>query len=480
MQEKKKDNNSAWNMLTLKTYLGKLRKFFKIWLIATIIIAVLNVGINLGLNLFNGTVQTTVNFSFDGIESGIDPNGNKFDVNDIKSKEIVQESIDELGLGLNAEDIINYISIDGIVPEDVIERITHYNSILSSGSSDSTIDTYRNIQDTSYYPTQYKISLECHEVGLGQKDSAALLNKITEKYYTEFYNKYGYNESLGAAVKSIDYKDYDYVDAIEVFNASLGSLKNYINELASSDQTRFRAENGYTFADISASIDTIRNEDLDWISSYIFLNNVTKDKKTLIENYKFRIEELKREKTIAEETIDSVTESIEVYEKNAILIFNNATEGVNAEIYESSDTYDSLISKKLSAQSSYSSCEEKIKLYESRIKSLESGNSDQSDIEAVELQLDNVSAKIDTLLETASETSKEYYEENYLNNAYTVLEPASSSVISIVVSSVKDSMRNIMVFELFLTALYFTVSAIDGFRKTPEGSGAKSKKSKKK
>lgn len=296
MQEKKKDNNSAWNMLTLKTYLGKLRKFFKIWLIATIIIAVLNVGINLGLNLFIGTVQTTVNFSFDGIESGIDPNGNKFDVNDIKSKEIVQESIDELGLGLNAEDIINYISIDGIVPEDVIERITHYNSILSSGSSDSTIDTYRNIQDTSYYPTQYKISLECHEVGLGQKDSAALLNKITEKYYTEFYNKYGYNESLGAAVKSIDYKDYDYVDAIEVFNASLGSLKNYINELASSDQTRFRAENGYTFADISASIDTIRNEDLDWISSYIFLNNVTKDKKTLIENYKFRIEELEREK----------------------------------------------------------------------------------------------------------------------------------------------------------------------------------------
>lgn len=480
MQEKNKDSNSACNMLTLKTYLGKLRKYFKIWLIAAIIIAVLNVGFNFALNLFNGTVHTTVNFSFDGIESGMDPNGNKFYVNDMKSKEIIQESIDELGLGLNAEDIIKYISIDGIVPEDVIERITHYNSILSSGSSDNTIDTYRNIQDTSYYPTQYQISIVCHEAGLSQKDSAALLNKITEKYYTEFYNKYGYNESLGAAVKAIDYKEYDYADAIEVFYASLGSLKNYINELASKDQTRFRAENGYTFADISASIDTIRNEDLDWISSYIFLNNVTKDKKTLIENYKFRIEELKREKTIAEETIDSVTESIEVYEKNAILIFNNATDGVNAEIYQSSDTYDSLISKKLSAQSSYSSCDEKIKLYESRIKSLESGTSDQSDKETVELQLDNVSAKVDTLLETASETSKEYYEENYLNNAYTVLEPATSSFISIVVSSVKDSMRTIIVFELFLTALYFTFSAIDCFRKTPEGSGAKSKKSKKK
>ena len=98
-------------------------------------------------------------------------------------------------------------------------------------------------RDTSYYPTQYKIVLECgSETGLSKKEGALLLNKITEKYREVFYNNYGYNSSLESAVVSIDYTEYDYVDAVDVFDSSLGSLKNYIDELAASDNTRFRSE----------------------------------------------------------------------------------------------------------------------------------------------------------------------------------------------------------------------------------------------
>ena len=476
MQEKRKDKNGTESILSLKMFFGKLKKYFRFWLIATLIIALLNVGYTFGVEIFTGNVETVVNFSFDGIESGIDPNGNKFDVNEMKSKEILQESIDELGLKVSAEKIANHISIDGVVPEDVIDRITAYNSMFAS----ETVDTARYIQDTSYYPTQYKITIECREAGLSQKESADLLNKITEKYYTVFYNTYGYNTSLESAVKSIDYKEYDYIEAVDVFNASLSSLQNYIKELASGDKTRFRAENGYTFADISASIDTVKSEDLDWISSYILLNNVTRDKKTLIENYKFKIEELKRSRTIAEETINSINESIEVYEKNAILIFNNSTDGVNAEINHSSDTYDSLITQKLSAQTTYSSCDENIKRYEDRIKSLESGSSDASDNEVVESQFENISAKIDSLLNIANETAEEYYEKNYLDNAYSVINPASVSLLRTAVSSVKSAVGNIVMFELILTALYFAFSAVTCFVKIPESSGVKRKKTKKK
>lgn len=476
MQETRKDKNGTESILSLKMFFVKLKKYFRFWLIATLIIALLNVGYTFGVEIFTGNVETVVNFSFDGIESGIDPNGNKFDVNEMKSKDILQESIDELGLKVSAEKIANHISIDGVVPEDVIDRITAYNSMFAS----ETVDTARYIQDTSYYPTQYKITIECREAGLNQKESSDLLNKITEKYYTVFYNTYGYNTSLEYAVKSIDYKEYDYIEAVDVFNASLSSLQNYIKELASGDKTRFRAENGYTFADISASIDTVKSEDLDWISSYILLNNVTRDKKTLIENYKFKIEELKRSRTIAEETINSINESIDVYEKNAILIFNNSTDGVNAEINHSSDTYDNLITQKLSAQTTYSSCDENIKRYEDRIKSLESGSSDSSDIEVVESQFENIAAKIDSLLNIANETAEEYYEKNYLDNAYSVITPASSSLLRTAVSSVKSATGNIVMFELILTALYFTFSAVTCFVKIPESSGVRRKKTKKK
>ena len=159
--------------------------------------------------------------------------------------------------------------------------------------------------------------------------------------------------------------------AVDVFDSSLGSLKNYIDELAASDNTRFRSETGYTFADLSSSIDTVRNEDLDWISSYITLNNVTKDKKNLIANYKFKIEDLKRSKIISEEQLKAVSETIEVYEKNSILIFSNATDAANASLTQSSDTYDNLITQKIEAQANLSACEQNIKRYEERIKSLD-------------------------------------------------------------------------------------------------------------
>ena len=459
VKDKKKDS-----VLTVGMLFSKMKKFFVPWIIAAVVIALLNLGISGGKRLVTGTVSSVINFSFDGIESGLDPAGNKFDVNEIKSKDIIRESLKETGLDGDVNHIYSHINIDGVVPLDVIERITKYDSIYNS----DVIVSSKSIQDTSYYPTQYKIVLECSsETGLSKKEGALLLNKITEKYREVFYNNYGYNSSLESAVVSIDYTEYDYVDAVDVFDSSLGSLKNYIDELAASDNTRFRSETGYTFADLSSSIDTVRNEDLDWISSYITLNNVTKDKKNLIANYKFKIEDLKRSKIISEEQLKAVSETIEVYEKNSILIFSNATDAANASLTQSSDTYDNLITQKIEAQANLSACEQNIKRYEERIKSLENGASTAADEEVVDAELKKISGKIDTLINTVNETASEYYEKVLFSNAYTVLTPASTSVTGTLKAAVSDSVDNIFMFELILAALYVTVSVAFALIKTP-------------
>lgn len=217
VKDKKKDS-----VLTVGMLFSKMKKFFVPWIIAAVVIALLNLGISGGKRLVTGTVSSVINFSFDGIESGLDPAGNKFDVNEIKSKDIIRESLKETGLDGDVNHIYSHINIDGVVPLDVIERITKYDSIYNS----DVIVSSKSIQDTSYYPTQYKIVLECgSETGLSKKEGALLLNKITEKYREVFYNNYGYNSSLESAVVSIDYTEYDYVDAVDVFDSSLGSLK---------------------------------------------------------------------------------------------------------------------------------------------------------------------------------------------------------------------------------------------------------------
>ncbi|MCM1225880.1 MAG: hypothetical protein NC320_00445 [Clostridium sp.] len=446
------------SVISLRKYFLVLKKFFIYWLVVSVIISVYNVSVNIFKSVSTGEVSAIVNFSFDGIESGLDPNGNKFDVNDMKSSNIVTEALEELGYSdMDPEIIRSSISIDGITPDDVIDRITAYTPKYSSDTID---DTSQAVQETSYYPTQYEFKIVCEKADITHKEAAAVLNKIAERYRDTFYSNYGYNTSLEKAVTSIDYTEYDYVDSITVFNTSLRSLQNYINELSANDNTRFRAENGYTFADISASIDTICNENLDWISSYIMINNATKDKENLIANYKFKIEQLNRKKKTAEDTIASISSTIETYEKDSIVILGNATDTSSASLTQSSETYNDLITRKINSQSELSTCNQNIELYTKRLKALESGKVNVANNKTVEQELQKISDKINSLAVTINETASEYYENVLLYNAYIVSSPANASMLALVKSSVKSSIRSIFTFELILTSVYLFVSVI--------------------
>lgn len=464
MNEKSLDEKkTASSLLSLKTYLSKLKSFFKLWISIAIIAAVICSGGLFVKNIITTEVSTTINFSFDGIESGLAPDGNKFEINEIKSVELVSKTLEDLGLtNIDAENLAQCIKIEGIVPADVIDRIIEYTPRFSSEEKES-IESSQNIQDTSYYPTQYMLKLECSDTELNNEQSAEFLNKLCENYNTYFYSTYGYNTSLESAVISIDYESYDYVDAVDVFASSLSSLRNYITELERDDNTRFRSKEGYTFADLSASIDAIRTEDLDWISSYILLNNVSKDSETLIANYQYRIENLKRSKIISSETVDAIAATLEIYEKNSILLFANATDGTNATLNQSNDTYDNLISQKINAETRLTECDQKIKIYEERIKALELGETKESDIEIVENELAKISDKINNLLSIANATASEFYEDVLFYNAYTILRPASSSIFTVLKNSIFDNLGLIISLESLILAAYMILALISCF-----------------
>lgn len=455
--KKSSDKTDIRVVLSVGDFLRKLKKFFVPWLLAALVLAAVVLGVNVTSNIINGQVSVLVNFSYDGVEAGMDPMGNKFDVNEIKSRTLIEECLNELGMTeANPETIYTNIAISGLVPSNVIDRITNYSPVYNSDE----IVSSKNIQDSTYYPTQYSIVLDCCKAGLSRKESVLFLNRLTEKYSDKFFENYGYNKSLENAVISVDYNDYDYVDAVSVFDSSLNSLKEYIDDLAKHDNIRFRSEqSGFTFADLSQSIETIRTEDLDMILSYIVYNNVTKDKKNLIANYEFKIEELTRQKNIYKEKLQSINDTISNYEKNSILIFGNATDGSNATLNQSSDTYDNMIDDKVRAETDLSTCEQSISLYEKRIKSLKNGTQKSGAAELVEKDFEKLNNKIQTMLNSVNITATEYFEEVLFSNAYKILTPATNSVFYVIKSSVKDSINIILALELMIIAVYIAVSA---------------------
>ncbi|MBQ3565865.1 MAG: hypothetical protein IJA12_01680 [Oscillospiraceae bacterium] len=448
---------SGKSIVSIRAVLNHLKKLFLPWVIISVITVVFIGGAYSVNDLLNRTITVDVNFSFDGVESGKDPLGNKFDVNEIKSKTAIVNTVKEMGLeNVDVDEIYSSIIISGNIPTDVIERITKYNSMYNLDE----VATLKNIQDITYYPTQYTITMDCYRLDMDFDDCVEFLNRLTERYKTDFAVKYGYKNSLANAVMSFDYNDYDYNEAIDVFDSSLESLQVYIAELAREDSVRYRSENtGYTFSDIAKSIETIRGENLELLSSYITLYNMTKDKEHLIVNYEYRVEDYKRRRKINEDRLDAIQKTLDVYEKNSILIFAQATSGADATLNQSSETYDNLIEMEVTAKTNISYYNQLIDKYTQRIDNLKK-NAKNGSQEKLEEDFVKLNEKINTLLENAELTVTEYYEDVVFFNAYEILRPASDSFFKIIKESVKNSFYTCVAILLFEASAYLLICVL--------------------
>ncbi|MCC8135276.1 MAG: lipopolysaccharide biosynthesis protein [Ruminococcus sp.] len=443
-----------------------LKKYFLIWIVTAVVAGVLVFtcsAITSGNQ--NKSLTALISFSYDGIEDGLDPEGNTFDVNTIKNPTVIESALTELGLSVESlEEIRQNISIDGIIPSDAIDKITTYKSVYESASgSSSALSAAQAMLDTSYYPTQFKVTFNYSSTGFNEDEAVDVFNTMLECYRDYFISTYGSNEALGSAVKSIDYTEYDYAEAVDVFDSTLSTLKSYVNDLASEDTTRFRSNStGYTFSDLSESISTIQSMDLDILSSYITVNNVTKDKDSLITYYQYRIDSLTREKTVAEEKLASIVESIDNYQKDTIMVFGNGTETTDTEYSQYSEEYDTLIKQKISTQTEVSTATQRINYYNQRITSLKSkAAGSDTYVEKVEEDLSSLSDKVNQLIDDINTTAEEYYENVPFANAYNILVPASGSgAVSFVKSTISSAIVPLVVIEALLVLVYICAAFV--------------------
>ena len=212
------------------------------------------------------------------------------------------------------------------------------------------------------------------------------MDGILDSYQDYFFKTYGFNKALGNSVVAVDYKDYDYPAAVDVFNETLDDLDLYIQKLQRNDMTNFRSNvTGYSFSDLRAAVNTIKSADLSSLSSYITINNITNDKEQLITYYEYRIEQLERELKVSESKLKSITDSIDAYEKDKLLIFGMNDENTENSYTQASKKYDDLIEEKLEVQDSVSRSKQNISYVKDRLSALKENNSKKSeDIENVE------------------------------------------------------------------------------------------------
>ncbi|MGN0580180.1 MAG: lipopolysaccharide biosynthesis protein [Ruminococcus sp.] len=459
-------------VLSFSAILKMIKRCFVPWIMIAILLGLLVFGISTAItHSAKPPLKALISFSFDGIEKGKDPNGNEFDVYTIKKPSVIEAALTSLNMPLEmVEEIRQNITVEGVKPADAIDRITVYKSIYESGSNVS-LSAADKMLETEYYPTQFTVTFNYAKTDISSDDAVQVLNAVLNCYRDYFFKTYGYNEALGSAVTATDYSNYDYAEVIDIYSDTLTTIQKYVGELSKNDTTRFRSSiTGYTFADLSESIKAIQSIDLDMISSYITINNVTKDKDVLLNYYKFRIQNLERSKVIYQEQLAAITETIAGYEKDSILIIGNGTDDINTNYTQASKEYDNLLEKKLTAQDNLSRTTQEIIYYNERITALNTTTVGSSDkVEKAEADLAKLNAKVANLIEQVNLTSNEYYETVSLKNAYNILVPASSSVGTSITSMIKSSIIPVLVTEIMVLVVYigiaFVLAIVEGSRK---------------
>lgn len=457
------ENEEAEVIVSISTILKKFKKYLVIWIVAAVVFVGAAFGYaTITTHTKKAELESLINFSYDGIEKGLDPNGREFDINTVKSPAVIEAALTELDINMEELENIRYgISFKSSIPKDALDRFTVYGNILDQSSSGS-ITAAERILETSYFPTQYTVCFDYNKTNLTDDEAVDVFNKILECYKNYFYTSYGYNESLGNAVMTINYSDYDYTEAIDVFSNSLLTLRRYVKQLADEDDSRFRSTaTGYTFDDLYEAIRTIETIDLDKLSSYITVNNLTKDKEASLAYYEYRIKALTRQKSKLEEQLAAYEESIDKYEKDQIIVFGN-NEDTSTQSSLASKQYDKMFSDKSDIANQLAETKQQINFYKERQQALK-GNAAGSKAmqERADTDFASLNEKVNNLVELVCDTSEDYYKNVTFGNAYNVLVPASNTSVDKIGRIVKNAKMPIVVLEFIAFVIYCAVAFIE-------------------
>lgn len=448
-------------VVSLAAIVRKLKKYFAVWLLVAIIVGGLIAGVSMLIRTTSMTpVHAIVSLTNKGIEKGKNPDGSDFDPNSLKAPGIIEKALEQCNLELELlEPIRRGIEIEGLIPEDAYQRLSAYQNVFESSTS-GMLSAAQAMLDVSWVSTQYSITFNYKESKLRRSEAVQVLNAMLDAYRDYYFEQFGYNEALGNSLAGTDYTEYDYAQAVDMFRSELKRLNSYVSSLSADDTTRFRSTvTGYTFADLKSSISTIQTLDLDLISSYLNVNNISKDKDRLEKYYEYRIQNLELQQTTDRETLAAIEAAFDSYEKDQVIIFSDSI--ANTESTIASDEYDKLINRKIAAQASLSETNQDIAFYKQRLATLKkAASSGKADVERVEKDLAKLNEKVQDLIVLVNDTADDYYRNVSLSKDYNVLVPATSEVAATIKSGISSAIVPIFGVEAIILMIYLGYSAI--------------------
>ena len=227
------------------------------------------------------TAKVIIQYADDCIDSGTTPDGNTFDINEIKAPKVVLNVLDDMGYD-KIPDEEKTETIDGVRGNiNIIPVIPSYEEGLREGTEklgekyDAFYDTFiiEFYGGSSPLQTQYALS------------------SIVKNYIRYYNEKYYTSANLVKIDYDMNNKNFDYIEQIEHIQKNINETIGNLNEYRAANPDYRSPSTGLTFDDLRKEFSTITTYDIPSVFSVLYEGQVTKDKDLLIKKYTERKEE---------------------------------------------------------------------------------------------------------------------------------------------------------------------------------------------
>lgn len=405
----------------------------------------------------------SIQLNYEGASDGLDPNGRRFDATNFLTNDVIQAALQKselTGEKYSVENVIQYIAIENVVPKNIVKEINSYESIIYDAKDSAT----GKITTKDYHPVRYQF-IVYQDLGVSNYKLNELVKNLVDEYVSKFTLTYTNNMDQEAFDGLLDFSDYDYPYQIQTLSRKIDVIVSYGNELQAKNND-FRV-NEKSFKDLDAiGQELISN--LGVIDNTINLRSITKEPERLRDYYNYRILELEKEQDKYTHDLADITAQFNAYEKDNTYYVGYG-ETIEVISNNSGETYDSLLSRKLTVENRIASIEAEIQ----KVKGLRDKIDLVSDIDRqnIETRISNIKTKYEALEAEFSDLLTAY-NSKYMNNNIVMKSKVSyqsSSLLSMtfVVRAIKIA-APIMLMTMLGIAIYYLARAVKKEKATKE------------
>ena len=360
-----------------------------------------------------GTVQTAVQLYFSGIELGETPNGTEYDVNEIKSAEIIRNALDNIDFGsqkVSLEKLKSNISFQAVVPDSVAKTLENLKDI-----KDDNIKIER-LENLKGYSNIYIVKLNlANDLGLDTEQGRVVLDNIIQEYKKHLIDQYGDTAVLANVfADDFDLDQYDYIQAADILNGQLERMETYVQ--VHIPQTSVHSTvTGLNPADISSALESIRTVDMERVYTLIAAFYLTKDPNRVVAVYEQLAED--KEKAAAQYTEEAAAlkSAIASFKKDQQTIVMGGNNSAPINLTTENKQYNAFVSQYIEAGTKAVNASEDAKYYRSEAERFRAAlpTTRENSLKAAETEdsIKLLQKKLIYWTDKINETATDYYSE---------------------------------------------------------------------